>query len=159
MSNQILQRVTDGYTYTGDTDLKVMTCPICGVTYAIPATLQKNAYDKGKRSIVWFCPNGHELGYNGPSEEEKARKDAEAALERARLRANAERDLREDTERRLRAQKAATTRAKRRHAAGTCPCCARSFVQLKRHMAAKHPDYLAEHGIAPEPDERAERGA
>jgi hypothetical protein len=54
------------------------------------------------------------------------------------------------TERRLRAQKGATTRAKKRAVAATCPCCGRSFSQLRRHMAAKHPEALAEHGIAPD---------
>jgi uncharacterized protein (UPF0212 family) len=24
---------------------------------------------------------------------------------------------------------------------GVCPCCNRSFAQLRRHMAAKHPEY------------------
>lgn len=48
-----------------------------------------------------------------------------------------------------------TTRAKKRAATGTCPCCGRSFVQLRRHMAAKHPDHLAEHGITPNADEAA----
>jgi hypothetical protein len=64
-------------------------------------------------------------------------------LQRARERAQAERDLREDTERRLSAQKGATTRAKKRHAAAVCPCCNRSFVQLRRHMENKHPGYVA----------------
>jgi hypothetical protein len=157
--SKVLQRVKDGYTYAADLDLIIMTCPDCGVVYAIPRTLQANAYKAGNRRITWYCPNGHDLGYNGKSEEEKRAERAEAALERTRQQAQAEHDLRRDTERRLRAQKGATTRAKRRHASGTCPCCSRSFVQLKRHMAAKHPDYLAEHGIEPQHDERAKGGA
>jgi hypothetical protein len=139
----VLQRVREGFTYAADCNLKVMECPDCGVTYAIPATLQANAYKAGHRKIVWFCPNGHKLGYNGESEAERERDEARAALERARERAAAERDLREHTERQLAAQKGATTRAKKRAAAAVCPVegCGRSFVQLRRHMAAKHPEY------------------
>lgn len=136
-----LQRVRSGFTYAGDTNLKVLTCPDCGVTYAIPLTMQEHAWQRGQRQIVWFCPNGHELGYNGPSQAERERDAARAALTRAQDRATAERDLREHTERQLRSQKAATTRAKKRHAAGVCPCCNRTFQQLTRHMASKHPDY------------------
>jgi hypothetical protein len=148
--NKLLNRVEDGHTYAGLTDLKVMTCPDCCVTYAIPLRLQEAAYNAGERKIVWFCPNGHELGYNGPSEADKALEKAKNQARWANERLTAERELREDTERRLRAQKGATTRAKKRAVAATCPCCGRSFSQLRRHMAAKHPEALAEHGIAPD---------
>lgn len=141
MANKVLHRVTQGFTYAGDTDLIVMTCPTCGVSYAMPYTMQQNAFNKGERAIVWYCPNGHELGYNGPSEEQRARERAEAKARRATERANAERDLRIDTEHRLRAQKGATTRAKKRHANGICPCCNRSFANVRRHMETQHPDY------------------
>jgi|ERR1041384_335707 hypothetical protein len=136
-----LQRVRDGFVYSGDTNLVVMTCPVCGVMYAIPQTMQENAYRKGNGKIEWCCPNGHQLGYHGPSAIEQERDRAQAALKRAQERAAAERDLREHTEYKLRAQKGATTRAKKRHAAGLCPCCNRTFQQLQRHMATKHPDY------------------
>jgi hypothetical protein len=132
----VLSRVQEGYTYKGDPDLKVMTCPICGVTYAIPLLMQQHAHERGERRIQWYCPNGHQLGY-GPSEAARQRERAE----REQHRANAERDLRADTERRLIAQRGATTRAKKRAAAAVCPCCHRSFSQLRRHMASKHPDY------------------
>lgn len=136
-----LERVEQGFTYAGETRLKVMGCPTCGVTYAIPATLQANAQAAGHRQIVWYCPNGHELGYNGPSDAEKKAADAEARAREAERRALAERDLRYDTERRLSAQKGATTRAKNRHAAGLCPVCRRSFRQLRTHVAKMHPDF------------------
>jgi DNA repair exonuclease SbcCD ATPase subunit len=64
-----------------------------------------------------------------------------AVPQELRQRAQAERDLREDTERRLSAQKAQTTKARKRAAAALCPCCNRSFVQLRRHMETKHPGY------------------
>lgn len=133
----VLSRVQDGCTYRGGLDLRVMTCPVCGVTYAIPLGMQQNARDRGEGKIQWYCPNGHQLGYHGPSEAARERERAQ----RAERRANAERDLRADTERRLTAQKGATTRAKKRAAAAVCPRCNRTFSQLARHMATKHPDY------------------
>lgn len=136
-----LRRVREGYTYAGDTDLEVLTCPVCGVTYGIPSAMQRNAYDKGEGAIQWFCPNGHQLGYHGPSEAQKAREKAENQARWAEQRLKAERDLRAHTERQLAAQKGQTTKARKRAAAALCPCCNRSFVQLRRHMEAKHPDY------------------
>lgn len=36
------------------------------------------------------------------------------------------------------------TRLKRRAANGVCPCCTRTFADLKRHMANQHPDFTLE---------------
>lgn len=140
-ANKTLTRVAQGHTYAGITDLKIMCCPMCGVTYGIPTAMQEAAHAAGNRQITWFCPNGHNLGYNAESDEEKARKKAESDADWYRKRHQAERDLREHTEHKLRAQKGATTKAKKRHAAALCPCCNRSFVQLRRHLASQHPDY------------------
>lgn len=131
--------MTQTLTYEGT--LTVTSC-WCGVRMAIPSSLYREARDNGQ-SV--YCPLGHTFVWS-ETEVDRQRKRAEQAegnLQRARERAQAERDLREDTERRLSAQKGATTRAKRRHAAALCPCCNRSFVQLRRHMENKHPDYVA----------------
>lgn len=143
-----LNRVRDGLTYAGFTDLKVMTCPICGVVYAIPAALQANAYKRGEGKIQWFCCNGHQLGYHGDSEAERQLKIMRERARMASARADADRDLRIHTEAQLRSQKGATTKARKRHAAALCPCCNRSFVQLKRHMDTQHPSYDPTKGAA-----------
>jgi hypothetical protein len=137
-------------TYTGE--LTVAIC-WCGMRHAVPVELrelQRRQQGDGREVQPVYCPLGHEYIPSGKSKVAKL----EEELERERQRAQAERDLREDTERRLSAQRAATTRAKRRQAAAVCPCCNRSFVQLRRHMAAKHPEHLAEHSIAPEGTDR-----
>jgi hypothetical protein len=138
-----LRRAEEGYTYAGSSDLIVLGCPLCGVTYAIPVVMHRNAKRRGGWAIMWHCPNGHELGFGeGELDRERAaRERAEAAILQARERAQAEKDLREHTEHKLRAQKGATTRARKRAAAALCPCCNRSFVQLRRHLATQHPDY------------------
>jgi len=127
-------------TYTGE--LTVLTC-WCGMRHAVPVELhnfQKRQHADGRKVQGIYCPLGHIHIPAGTPEVERLRE----RLARSEQRRQAERELREDTERRLSAQKAATTRAKRRHAAAVCPCCKRSFVQLRRHMEAKHPDYRPE---------------
>jgi hypothetical protein len=113
----------------------------CGIALAAPSNLVKKAQTDGKTSL--YCPLGHSFGWY-ESEADKLRKrlaQAEGDKKWYAERMQAERDLRSDTERRLSAQKAATTRARKRAAAALCPCCNRSFVQLRRHMAAKHPNF------------------
>jgi hypothetical protein len=129
--------MTGTMTYVGTLELD--TC-WCGITHAIPSDLkakQRRDWQDGRQQTNIYCPLGHSYIISGesPLAAEQRRR------ERAERRAAAERDLREDTERRLRAQKGATTRARKRHAAALCPCCNRSFVQLRRHLATKHPDY------------------
>jgi hypothetical protein len=48
---------------------------------------------------------------------------------------------RDAIKRSLTAHKGHTTRIKKRIAAGVCTCCNRTFKNLARHMANKHPDY------------------
>lgn len=48
---------------------------------------------------------------------------------------------RDAVKRSLTAHKGHTTRIKKRIAAGVCTCCNRTFKNLARHMANKHPDY------------------
>jgi hypothetical protein len=115
--------------------LEVTTC-WCGIHLAVPDNLLRHAH-QGQTSI--YCPLGHQFSWK-----ESARSDLERAQKRlaeTERRLAAERDLRADTERRLTAQKGQTTKARKRAAAALCPCCNRSFVQLRRHMEAKHPDY------------------
>lgn len=133
-------------TLTHTTTLVVETC-WCGMAHAVPEELvdhQQRQHRDGVQQTGIYCPLGHVWVRSGKGEAERQRERA-AQLERnlqvARETAAAERDLREDTERRLAAQKGATTRAKKRHAAGVCPCCKRSFAQLRRHIASQHPEY------------------
>lgn len=139
---------SEGERFAGEAKLTVVHCATCGVTYAIPASFYRSmrAYP-GDTPNGWktVCPFGHEWWYVGnETRAEKAEREARELSERLQ----AERDLRIDTERRLTAQRGATTRARnqrdrdrRRVAAGVCPCCNRSFQNLARHMAGQHPGY------------------
>jgi hypothetical protein len=124
-------------TYTGE--LVALTC-WCGMRHAVPEELrnfQLRQHENGREVVSIYCPLGHTHVPAGEGEAARLRKQ----LERTEARRQAERDLREDTERRLAAQKGATTKAKKRHAAGVCPVCKRTFSQMQRHMASQHPGY------------------
>lgn len=128
--------------------METVLCARCGLLYALPEALIKAARAKGHGEITWRCPNNScsamNWGYHGKSEADKERErreSAEAAAKWERDRAARLSATLDQTKASLRSQKGATTKAKRRHAAGLCPCCNRTFQQLTRHMATKHPDY------------------
>jgi hypothetical protein len=124
--------VPETLTYTGT--LVVVQC-WCGIRHAIPSGLHRQARDKGHGV---YCPLGHSWVFSKTRAEE-----LEEDLARERRRCKAERDLREHEERSHAATRGHLTRTKRRVAAGVCPCCGRTFQQLARHMAAKHPGYAS----------------
>lgn len=112
----------------------------CGIQHAIPESLyneQNNQHDNGEQQVDIFCPLGHSYVLRGKSKvtqlsaqlvQEKASHDQTKAALR-------------NTEARRRAQKGVNTRLKDHISKGVCPCCKRSFVNLRRHMEQKHPNY------------------
>lgn len=120
-------------------------CARCKVEFGLlpstEATLRQS-------SAGFNCPFGHELVFNKlPSGADKLR------LERDRLKQQLaqrddeiarQRDLRQMAERQTAAARGQVTRLKNRAAAGVCPCCNRSFENLRRHMTAKHKGFVAE---------------
>lgn len=128
---------TNTMTYTGE--LVVETC-WCGIVHAVPRVLvehQQRQHANGEKQTGIYCPLGHNWIISGKGELERQRERA-AAFERQL--ACRDEDLRAE-----RASHAATkgqlTKVRKRASAGICPCCNRSFVQLARHMATKHPDF------------------
>ncbi len=120
-----------------DATLITRCCSECSVIYAIPVRMRERAMESGGS---WYCPNGHNQSPIGKTLEQK--------LEQERARAGRLAAELDQTAASASAQRAAATRArnerdraKKRHAAGVCPCCNRSFKQLRRHMKSKHPDY------------------
>ena len=107
------------------------TCCDCGVVFAMSAEFREVRMD----DHGWFyCPAGHSQHYTGKSEAERRAEEAERELADARTRLFREQDAHQQTKRDL-------ANVRKRAAAAVCPCCNRSFVQLRRHLATKHPDY------------------
>jgi hypothetical protein len=130
--------VSEGEKFAADSTLVVVQCFSCGVTYAIPESFDRSARKyHGDRPNGWkiVCPFGHTWFYVGETKEEKLKRQIQAT-----------KDLLAQEERAHQATVADAKRQKKRASAGVCPCCNRTFQQLARHMASKHPDYGNGHG-------------
>jgi len=129
----------------GQTELTVVTCLTCGCVHAIPETLRAGL----ERNGGWYkCPNGHSQGWGDNEAKRLARKLAaeEARREQAEARARRLSDENDHLVASRNALKGHLTRHKKRTKNGVCPCCHRSFENLRRHMATKHPGFAAESG-------------
>lgn len=85
----------------------------------------------------WYCLScGQAQGWTGESDIQKLQK--ELAAERERKMAAL------DEANRMRAEadeaKRASERLRKRAHAGVCPCCKRSFENVRRHIKTKHPN-------------------
>ena len=67
---------------------------------------------------------------------------ASKEIERTKRRVEFERNARQSAEDSLVAMRGVNTKLKKRVAAGVCPCCQRSFINLRRHMTTQHADYV-----------------
>ena len=126
-------------TMTISTDLEVTSC-WCGMTYAIPRELYRHMLGKRNNNLRQpdvYCPLGHTWIISGESELDKELRNV-ARLERQL--ANRDEDLRSERASHA-ATKGALTKTQKRVRGGACPCCNRSFVQLARHIATKHPGF------------------
>jgi hypothetical protein len=82
---------------------------------------------------TWYCPSGHPRIWLGESDESK--------LRRAQARETALKDQLAAATREAEEVRVALLRDRQRFAKGVCPCCNRSFDNVRRHMETKHPDY------------------
>ena len=108
-------------------------CSACGIRFWVDGFWVKSKREDGSS---FYCPNGHKLSWR-ETDVDRLRKqlaDKEAELVRQKERI----EQRDRTNAALRGQ---ITRVKNRVQHGVCPCCKRTFSQLARHMAAKHPDW------------------
>ena len=115
------------------TETLVVTSCWCGIRLAIPDNLHRYAHNHKGHAI--HCPLGHQFVY---------RDDFQTQLEQERRRHRATRELLSQEERSHVATRGHLTRARKRAAAGVCPCCKRTFQNVARHVAAKHPDFHPE---------------
>jgi hypothetical protein len=133
------------------TTMATEVCCSCGVPFAMPASLQRNARQDPDQ---WFwCPNGHRQHYTGETEEDRLRRKLTAANRRAdsaESTATRQRQRAEAAERSRSAYKAVATRQRNRIARGVCPCCNRYFPEMNEHMFTQHPDYAGEPLVPPE---------
>lgn len=130
------------------TEFVVEECCSCGVAFAMTKAFKDQCLAKrGPNGKVFYCPNGHRQWYTGESEADKMRRERDQFAQRVaewQDEAAREQRRREEAERSAAAFKGQATKLRKRAANGVCPCCTRSFANLHRHMATKHPDFSAE---------------
>ena len=118
--------------------LVVMTCPVCGIPYGMPADMQEAMYDYAGS---WCCIRGCSLTYRKSDADRERERREQAERETTRVRAQLDQEKASH-----RGTKGHLTRARKREAAGVCPCCHRQFRQVEAHMKRMHPGFVDEHG-------------
>lgn len=128
-----------------------ITCPTkgCGIEFAVPDTWEKK---RREDHSSFYCPNGHSLSFSSKSEVERLRDQLAKEKhnsDQANARADDMRRQRDIADRRRAAMKGQVTRIKNRVGKGVCPCCNRTFQNLKRHMTGQHPDWAPDVEVEP----------
>jgi DNA-binding transcriptional regulator YiaG len=121
--------------YVVNTWLETETCCNCGMVFAMPKDFQQKK--RNNPGSTFYCPSGHGQHYVGETKAQKLQRELEqreSQLADARDQANrlmAERDAAAKAHKKMRT----------RVANGVCPCCNRSFENLRNHMQSQHPEY------------------
>lgn len=127
----------------GSEQIYVTRCYRCKTPVALTHSLFKVAHDERAGELSWFCPNGHSQVFTkGQTTEEKLRHERDRLAQRNAQLADEAREAAERAEKAERSLK----RHKKRAAAGTCPCCKRTFSALATHMKTQHPEFVVESG-------------
>lgn len=112
---------------------EVTTCCSCGIAFGLPTDFLNKRRQDGKQ---FYCPNNHSLVYR------------ETELDKTKKQLERERQMREAADAKaVKAEREATTISKAhrkmrvRVMNGVCPCCNRSFENLRRHMHTEHPEF------------------
>lgn len=135
-----------------EVELDHTTC-WCGTPFALPKELLKAARGSGH---TIYCPHGHSVAWKETEETRLRRERDRLKQEQARL----EDEKRWAEERAsvasVRADKAERKVKKltKRVAAGTCPCCQRTFSNMAEHMKHQHPEFVADTGAKVVPIKR-----
>jgi hypothetical protein len=129
-------------TINTEVTLEVHDCPVCGVPFGLTAPFLRGRRQAG---ASFYCPNGHALSFDSENERlkrelERAR-ESQLAAQRQAARLGTELAQADSENKRLRTE---AGKAKRRAAAGCCPCCKRTISQMARHIRSKHPEFVDE---------------
>jgi hypothetical protein len=116
----------------------VSDCGNCGVVFGIPEDLERRRRNDGG---TFYCPSGHPLHF---SDETTAQEKLKAATARETGLQDQLRAAIRDAE----GSRSELLRIRSRIANGVCPCCNRSFDNVRRHVASKHPEFSLPNGTA-----------
>ncbi len=116
-------------------------CYSCGIAFALTADFQRR---RRNDHATFYCPAGHGQHYAGQTEVQKLKQQLD---QQERQLGQQARKLESAEQRAATAQRERDTIAKahrkmrKRVANGVCPCCNRSFENLRQHMQSQHPDF------------------
>lgn len=144
--------LTRGFTQTYSTTMVYEECCSCGIPFGIPKDFRQQCLnDRGFDGKAFYCPNGHKQWYTGKTQEQKDRdeavqraKNAEEAGERARHQLRITREELKAMEHSRNGMKGALVSTQNRAKKAMCPApgCKRHFVNVAKHIAGQHPDYV-----------------
>jgi hypothetical protein len=125
--------------YSATVEMVTEVCCTCGVVFGVTQDYQKK---RRADHLSFKCPDGHSQSYGGLSEAERLRKELKSKEQELanqvalRFQVQAQKDKAE-------ADKLKAEKKLKRVQKGVCPCCTRSFQNLKQHMASQHPEVKA----------------
>lgn len=125
--------MSNRYAYDTATTIQINAqwCSGCGLAYGLPEGYLDARREDHKS---WTCPNGCVRHFpRGKTDAQK--------LEEAQIRNTALQDQLTAAVADAETVRVALLRDRQRFANGVCPCCNRSFDNVRRHMSSKHPDY------------------
>jgi len=133
-----------GATFTAAVEMVVEECCNCGMAFAMPREFKNDRLKRRRNDMSFYCPRGHAQHYTGESEEVKLRRERDQLKQREAYLEDMRREAEQRAEHernRANGYKGHATRITKRAKAGVCPCCNRSFENLRRHMADQHPQF------------------
>lgn len=126
-------RVSGTIVGVGAIRIYVSDCPRCGVLFGITEEFEQRRRDD---AATFYCPNGHNMSWHeSAADREKKRAD------KAEIRERHLRDQLEAAECEAEQKRVALVKIQHRIANGVCPCCNRSFDNVRRHIEGQHPDF------------------
>ena len=127
-------------------DYEFLICGECGIRWGMPRRFVEVRRAGGEACTPrsFYCPNGHVRVFRETDNDKLRRERDRLKQDAARL--EEERNAAWQAEQRaVEARRKAESELKRtvsRAGGGVCPCCNRTFSQLARHMANKHPEIV-----------------
>lgn len=120
----------------------VVLCYTCGNNFGVTSQLYTRAVEDKQGGL--YCPScGKSTRWVGKTDDQKKIDQLEGKLKWEAAELARQIIKKEAAQNSLRATKGVITKIKKRVHNGVCPCCNRSFVNLRRHMKNKHPDYTS----------------
>lgn len=126
-------------TFTETVTYVVWECIHCHVRFGVSQDFE---FVAKRDKTDFYCPNGHAMAYR-EGEADRLRKiireREERILQEIAAKTKAQSDAlfyKAEADQAFKEAK----RLKKRVSAGVCPCCTRTFQNLQRHMATKHPE-------------------